>query len=526
MSEQPAPAADVSARLTGRGAGACALVWVADEDDPLDAGRIVVGESGIARPGFDPARLTLQEVTRGRAEALSRWLELDDGQRQLAIVSTEQGAVREHTPGELAAHLTRDADTDQDRLTDLLAGWLHRRKSGTPSGWAAATTAWAVHLRALAGHPPPAVLTRAAQLAGEDDATLEELLTHTRPGPAALFARLERPGRPRAELIENWHAVAALAAAVPVLHQVADRLLDRIALRDAHAQHLRAVLEPDLTDHRRDRAAHASLPPATAPAPALDRQRAAHLAQARPLVRAYTAAAHTGREQQAQQILDAFPPPARLLRPTGPATAWRQASPTARHALAALPARRQALTGQDSLDDFFADPELLHAQITYLAVREAQLHLEHDALGRLTTPTPAAPGLPDNPLQTATGLTLRRLAEAFGSPERARELLDGRIAYLQQPAHRAEETATELALLHRARTALETQLTGTASLPLDGNTIARRVQEAMANSRTDPARRPPSPAERARRTPPPAPQPGTPQTQTTTLPGHAPGPRP
>ncbi|MFI8194894.1 hypothetical protein ACIF8T_40455 [Streptomyces sp. NPDC085946] len=81
MSEQPAPA-DLSAWLTGQGADAYALAWVADADDPLDTGTgtgagadvegIAVGESGIARPGFDPARFTLQEVTRGRAQALSR----------------------------------------------------------------------------------------------------------------------------------------------------------------------------------------------------------------------------------------------------------------------------------------------------------------------------------------------------------------------------------------------------------------------------------------------------------------------
>uniref|UniRef100_UPI001C3F8430 hypothetical protein n=1 Tax=Streptomyces viridosporus TaxID=67581 RepID=UPI001C3F8430 len=123
------------------------------------------------------------------------------------------------------------------------------------------------------------------------------------------------------------------------------------------------------------------------------------------------------------------------------------------------------------------------------------------------------PGLPDGLLQATAGLTLRRPAEAIGSPERAHELLDGRIAYLQRqpaPAHRAEETATELALLHRARTALGVQLTGIVSLPFDGSTIARRVREVMANSRTDLAWRPPSAQERARRTQSPGQQTGTP----------------
>lgn len=532
MSEQPAFAADLSAWLAGQGADAYALAWVAASDDLLDTDTDVaaprVGESGIARTGFDPARLTLQEITHGWEETLSRWLELDDGQRQLAIVSTETGVLREHTPGELAAHLMRDADTDRDRLTDLLAGWLHRRKTATPSdlesGWAAATTAWAVHLRALTGYLPPSVLARAVRLAGESDAVLEELLTNNRLGMASLFARLERPDRSRAQLIEDWHAIAALAAVVPVLQQTAGRLLDQIALRDAHAQQLRAVLEPDITDHQRDRAAHTHTD-----APVLDEARTAHLAQARATVRAYTAAAYAGREQQAQQILDTFPPPARLLQPSGPATAWRQASPTARHALDALTAQRQALTGQDSLEDAFADPELLHAQVSYLAVREAQLHLEHDALGRLTTPPTAAPGLPEGLREAADGLTLRRLAEAFGSPQRAREILNGRIAYLQQqpaPAHRSEETPTELTLLQTARAVLDTHLTGTVSMPFDGNTIARRVQQAMANSRMEPTWQPPLAEEGKRRTQAQGPQTGTPETGTITLPGHGPGPRP
>jgi hypothetical protein len=132
-----------------------------------------------------------------------------------------------------ALHLTRDPDMDQARLTDLLAGWLHRRKTSAPphleSGWGAATTAWAVHLRTLTGYPPPSVLTRAVQLADADGDAFQELMTNTRVGTAALFTRLERPERTRTELVEHWHAVAALAAAVPVLHQIADRLLDQIA---------------------------------------------------------------------------------------------------------------------------------------------------------------------------------------------------------------------------------------------------------------------------------------------------------
>ncbi|MFJ3658394.1 hypothetical protein ACIPPR_34475 [Streptomyces nigra] len=64
-------------------------------------------------------------------------------------------------------------------------------------------------------------------------------------------------------------------------------------MRDAHTHQLRAVLEPDLTDYARDRRADDAL---LGTAPVLDEARAAHLAQAREAVRAYTAAAHSGRD--------------------------------------------------------------------------------------------------------------------------------------------------------------------------------------------------------------------------------------
>ncbi|WP_217127907.1 hypothetical protein [Streptomyces sp. AC558_RSS880] len=304
----------------------------------------------------------------------------------------------------------------------------------------------------------------------------------------------------RTELVEDWQSAASLVVDVPVLKETADWLLDQIALRDASAQQLRAVLEPDLTDYLHDRQAAPSLP--DAPAPVLDAPRTAHLAQARETVRTYTAAVHAGHFQQAQYFLDTFPAPARPLTISGPAATWRQHSATARQAVTDLAAQRAATTAEDNIA-YVTDPELLHAQTSYLAAREGQLHLLHDALGRLAFPAPTpVVDLPEDLVPAVAAQTQRRLIEAFGTPKRAYEVLDGRIAYLQQqptPAHRAEETPTELALLHSARTALQTQLTGIASTSFDGNEIARRVNEVMANSRKDPQWRPFSAEDNERR---------------------------
>ncbi|ALO91264.1 hypothetical protein SHL15_0048 [Streptomyces hygroscopicus subsp. limoneus] len=203
---------------------------------------------------------------------------------------------------------------------------------------------------------------------------------------AGLLDRLQRAYRPRTELIEDRHAVESPAADIPALRQTADWLLDQIALRDAHAQQLRAVLEPDITDYLRDRRADAAMPTR----PALDAPRAAHLAQARATVRAYTAAAHSGRQQEAHRLLDAFPVPARALTTSGPTAAWHRDSATAQDAVGNLAAQRAEITAEDGTD-YFADPELLHAKTSYLAAREGQLHRMHDALGRLTHPAPAPP---------------------------------------------------------------------------------------------------------------------------------------
>lgn len=531
MSEQPAFADDFSAWLTERGVDAYALVWVAQAGESTgwpDSEVPRVGESGIARPGADLTRLTLEEVTHGPQETLRRWLQRDDGARTLTIVSAEPGSLREHTPGELAARLRDDPADDQTQLTGMLADWLHRRGADAPQGlelgWVAAAAAWACHLRDLTGYPPPSVLRLSLERAGESDEATADLVAGTALEITALLDRLERAYRPRTELVEDWQSAASLAVDVPALRETADWLLDQIALRDASAQQLRAVLEPDLTDYLRDRQAAPSL--SDAPAPALDAPRAAHLAQARETVRTYTAAVHAGHFQQAQHFLDTFPAPARPLAASGPAAVWRRHSATARQAVEALAAQRAATTAEDSIA-YVTDPELLHAQTSYLAAREGQLHLLHDALGRLAFPAPVPViDLPEELAPVAAAQTQRRLIEAFGTPKRAYEVLDGQIAYLQQPApaHRAEETATELALLHSARRALETQLTGNASTSFDGNEIARRVKKAMAHSRTDPGWRLLPAEENERRAQRQRPRASTPEEWTTTPPG--PGIRP
>ncbi|POX58087.1 hypothetical protein C3492_39635 [Streptomyces sp. Ru62] len=502
MSEQPAPLADdFPAWLAERGEAAYALAWVAEGSQTgawMEAEAPRVGETGVARAGADLTRVTLEEVAHGRAETLRRWLQLDDGVRQLAVVTAEPGGLREHTPGELAADLMHDPAVDQARLTDMLAGWLYRRCAQAPQGlelgWIAAGAAWTCHMRALAGYPPPAVLDRSLERAGEQDEATADLVLSIGLRIAELSDRMKRVSRPRAELIEDWHTVESLAADVPALRQTADWLLDQIALRDAHAQQLRAVLEPDITDYLRDRRADGAplgLPASALPVPALDAPRAAHLAQARDTVRVYTAAAHSGREQEAQQLLNAFPAPARPLAVSGPAAAWRQEAATAQQAVDDLAAQRAAITAEDSTD-YIADPDRLHAATSYLAAREGQLHLLHDALGRLVFPAPAPRHLPEELAPVAAAQTQRRVIEAFGTLQRAAQALDGQIHYLLQqpvPAHRRTTTGTETDLLTRARHALED--TETAGTPFDEKDIRARVQAITRPA----ARYGPSPAQ-------------------------------
>lgn len=510
MSEQrTALADDFRTWLAERGQDAYALAWVAEGSTPAGwtgAKAPRAGETGIARTGADLTRIALQEVTRGRQETLRRWLHLDDGAGNLAILTAESGGLREHTPGELAAQLMHDPASDEARLTDLLASWLYRRNAEAPQGlelgWIAAAAAWTCHMRALGSYSPPSVLDPSLQRAGEQDEVTADLVVSTGLRIVDVLDRLERALRPRAELIEDWHSVESLAGDVPALAQVADWLLDQIALRDAPAQQLRAVLEPDITDYQRDRRADGALLGASVPA--LDAPRAAHLAQARETVRAYTAAAHSGRESQAQHLLDTFPIPARPLATSGPATTWRQHSATAADAVEVLAAQRTAATAEDS-SDYVADPELLHAQASYLAAREGQLHLMHDALGRLAFPAPGSRDLPEELAPVAAAQTQRRVIEAYGTLERAAEALDGQIHYqLTQPspAHRRATTA-ESGLLTRARNALER--TTAAGVPLDEEHIRARLQKAMARPAAPEGPRPCG-AHRPRRGPHPGPR--------------------
>jgi hypothetical protein len=486
MSEQHTPLPDdFRTWLTERGEDAYALAWVAEGSEPtagIEAEAPRVGETGIARVGADLTRIAVQEVTHGRQETLRRWLQLDDGVRQLAIITADPGGLREHTPGELAAQLMHDPASDEARLTDLLASWFYRRNAEAPQGlelgWIAAAAAWTCHMRALASYPPPSVLAQSLERVGEQDEATADLVVSTGLRIVDLLDRLERAYRPRTELIEDWRAVESLSADVPALTEMADWLLDQISLRDAPAQQLRAVLEPDITDYLRDRRAGGAL--LGVAVPALDAPRAAHLAQAREAVRAYTAAAHAGREQEAQQLQDAFPIPARPLDISGPAAAWRQNSATAQDAVEDLTVQRAATTAEDSTD-YFADPELLHAETSYLAAREGQLHLVHDALGRLAFPARAPRDLPEALAPVAAAQTQRRVIEAFGTLERAAQVLDGQIHYqLQQPvpAHRRATTGAESGLLTRTRDALEQ--TAAAGVPLDEEDIRARLQEAMA----------------------------------------------
>lgn len=469
--------------LAERGEDAYALAWVAGDSQPTAWAEPAprVGESGIARPGADLTRITRQEVTRGQQETLRRWLRLDDGVQHLAIITAEADGLREHTPGELAAHLVHDPAGDEAQLTDLLADWLYRRNAEAPQGlelgWITAAAAWTCHMRALSAYPPFVVLAQSLQRAGEQDESTTDLVVDTGLRIADLLDRLERPFRPRTDLIDMWHAVETLSADVPILADTADWLLDQISLRDAPAQQLRAVLEPDITDYLRDQRPGGHSPDVTLPA--LDAPRAAQLTTARETVRAYTTAAYAGREQEARHLQDAFPVPGRALAISGPAALWRQNSATARDAVEDLTAQRAATTAEDSTD-YFADPELLHAQTLYLAAREAQLHLLHDALGRLAFPTPAPRDLPKALAPVAAAQAQRRVTEAFGTPQRAAQALDGQLHYQRQrpvPAHRRATIGTETELLTRTRAALE-PLTA-AGLPLDQENIRSRVQEVM-----------------------------------------------
>lgn len=241
-------------------------------------------------------------------------------------------------------------------------------------------------------------------------------------------------------------------------------------------------------------------------APVLDETRTAHLAQAREAVRTYTAAAHSGCRSEARQLLDASPVPARALSTSGPAAAWRESSATAQDAVEDLSAQRAATAAEDS-----ADPDLLHAATSYLAARGAQLHLVHDALGRLAFPAPVPRDLPEALAPVAAAQTHSRVIEAFGTLERAAQTLEGQIHYqLQQPvpAHRRATTGAESDLLNRALGALEHARAAGAAF--DEEDIRARLQEVM--TRPAPPPRPPQARRRPPATTPPTPRPWSPGT--------------
>jgi hypothetical protein len=171
----------------------------------------------------------VREVTYGREEALRRWLDLDTGARLLAIVTTGPDGLREHTPGKLAV-VRLLHDTDEVRVTRQLADWLHQRSTTAPQGpdlgWSAATAAWTCHMRALRDFPPPSVVPLALRAAGQGASTAE-LIAATGQNVTALLDRLERPHRPRHELVEDWRTLQALAADVTAFTETADWLLTR-----------------------------------------------------------------------------------------------------------------------------------------------------------------------------------------------------------------------------------------------------------------------------------------------------------
>ncbi|MFI9810207.1 hypothetical protein ACIHEJ_38980 [Streptomyces sp. NPDC052301] len=88
-------------------------------------------------------------------------------------------------------------------------------------------------------------------MAGEWDEDTEVLVISTGLQASGLIDRAGGSYRSRAEFVDDWHTVRSWAADVPALRDLADWLLDQVALRDAPAQRLRAVLEPDTSDDGR-----------------------------------------------------------------------------------------------------------------------------------------------------------------------------------------------------------------------------------------------------------------------------------
>ncbi|MGQ5655676.1 hypothetical protein ACUJ8H_37605 [Streptomyces sp. EKR5.2] len=334
MSEQRIPPSDeLRTLLAGPRPQRYVLAHVDPATDPViwDAPPPVVGTTGVTLSTAAMDRATVQELCQGKSEALHRWPQLDDRQSQLAIIGGDGEELCEYTPGELAAALSND-EAGEARVTGWLSSWLVRRYAEAPpdeQAWVVVAATWTGQMRALASNPPPGVLSAVMEQAGEldrgelDQAT-HELVIDTGSRLAHVLDEMPlSPYRNRGRMVEGWHTVKRLAAGEPAFRACTEWLLDQIALRDMDAQALRAMLEPDIADHFLDRR-HAEV--GAQPVPRLDAQRAQQLTQARELVRAYTAAAHSGREREAEDLFNAFVLPKRTLEVSDHGHIWRRAA--------------------------------------------------------------------------------------------------------------------------------------------------------------------------------------------------------
>ncbi|PKW12497.1 hypothetical protein SAMN05428944_0227 [Streptomyces sp. 1222.5] len=139
MSEQDSRADDFPSWLARQGADTYALAWVGEDKDPLrwmTAPAPTVGRTEAGRPGADLSRAGAAGSHPRPSETLRRWLELegDSTDEPLAITSSRDGRLREHTPGELVAQQLRAPAHDDVQLTHALATWVYRRQARAPQG--------------------------------------------------------------------------------------------------------------------------------------------------------------------------------------------------------------------------------------------------------------------------------------------------------------------------------------------------------------------------------------------------------
>ncbi|MER5858247.1 hypothetical protein ABT131_21935 [Streptomyces sp900105245] len=89
-----------------------------------------VGRTGADRPGADPPRLVLQEITRGQSETLRRWLELegDSTDEPLGIFGTADGRLREYTP----ANSSPNSSAQDHRAHHTTHPYCHHRRGSGP----------------------------------------------------------------------------------------------------------------------------------------------------------------------------------------------------------------------------------------------------------------------------------------------------------------------------------------------------------------------------------------------------------